>query len=97
MIHVLVDQNAVERVAQEWITERSYATSVDIHAPAPRGEKERVTDILRAAGMLAELSPEEKARAARSTLTLEEAQAILNRSGGQPLSELILEMRGSKA
>ncbi|NCC33851.1 MAG: hypothetical protein EOM24_17815 [Chloroflexia bacterium] len=64
--------------------------------PAPVSERERVTAVLRAAGLLTELSPEEKERAAQSTLTLEDAQAILNRAGGQPLSEVLLEMRGPK-
>lgn len=63
---------------------------------APLSEREQVTAILRAAGLLTELSPEEKERAAQSTLTLEEARAILDRAGGKPLSEVILEMRGPK-
>ncbi len=52
--------------------------------------------MLRAAGLLAELSPEEKERAAQSTATLEEVSAALDRAGGKPLSEIILEMRGPK-
>jgi hypothetical protein len=52
---------------------------------------------LRAAGKLADLTPGEKAIAAQSTLTLDEARAILDRAGGKPLSEIVLEMRGSKA
>ena len=63
---------------------------------APAGERERATEALRAAGLLAELSPEEKARAATSTLSLDEARAILDRAGGKSLSEIILEMRGPK-
>ena len=63
---------------------------------APAGERERLTELLRAAGLLTELSPEEKLRAAQSTLTLDEARAILDRAGGTPLSEIILEMRGPK-
>jgi hypothetical protein len=59
-------------------------------------DRERATEALRMAGLLAELSPEEKQRAARSTATLEEVQAALGRAGGKPLSELILEMRGPK-
>lgn len=63
---------------------------------APLGERERATELLRAAGLLAELSPAEKERAAQSTLTLDEVHAILDRAGGKPLSEIILEMRGPK-
>jgi hypothetical protein len=37
-----------------------------------------------------------QAIAAQSTLTLEEARAILDRTPGKPLSEIILEMRGPK-
>jgi hypothetical protein len=59
-------------------------------------ERERATEALRAAGLLTELSAEEKARAAQSTLTLDEARAILDRAGGKPLSEIIIEMRGPK-
>lgn len=86
----------IETLAQQWLTERSAQARTDLPPPAPPGERERVIEVLRAAGLLAELSPAEKARAARSTLTLEQAQAILNRAGGRPLSEIILEMRGPK-
>jgi hypothetical protein len=34
--------------------------------------------------------------AAESILTLDEARAILDRAGGKPLSEIILDMRGPK-
>ncbi|SRR6266545_8275878 len=63
---------------------------------APAGERERATEALRAAGLLAEPSPEMQRLAAESTLTLDEARAILDRAGGKPLSEIILEMRGPK-
>jgi hypothetical protein len=59
-------------------------------------DRDRVTEVLRAVGLLAELSPAEKERASRSTMTLEEVSAALDRAGGKPLSELILEMRGPK-
>lgn len=59
-------------------------------------EKQHVTAALRAAGLLSELSSEEKQRASRSSLTLDEARAILSRPGGKSLSELVLEMRGPK-
>jgi hypothetical protein len=39
-------------------------------------------------------SPEHRITA---LLTLDEARAILDRVGGKPLSEIILEMRGPKA
>ena len=70
----------------------------DAQAAAPAaGERELATEALRAAGLLAEPSPEMQRLAAESTLTLDEARAILDRAGGKPLSEIILEMRGPKA
>jgi plasmid stability protein len=80
---------SVEAVAQELLIER-------LAAPAPMSERERATEILRAAGLLAELGPEEKLRAARSTATLEEVQAAFARSPGKPLSEIVIEQRGPK-
>jgi hypothetical protein len=62
----------------------------------PSSERERATAALRAAGLLAEPSLAMRRLAAESTLTLEEARAILDRAGGKPLSELVLEMRGPK-
>jgi hypothetical protein len=46
--------------------------------------------------LLAEPSDEMKAQAAQATMTLEEVQAALDRAGGQPLSEFIIEQRGPK-
>jgi hypothetical protein len=78
----------IEAVAQEWLAEKS--------AGAMTSERERLKEVLRAAGKLAEPSPEMQRLAAESTLTLDEARAILDRAGGKPLSEIILEMRGPK-
>lgn len=80
---------SVEIVAQEMLAER-------LAPPDEMSEREQVTEALRAAGLLAELSPEEKQRAAQCTTTLEEVRAALDRAGGKPLSELVLEMRGPK-
>lgn len=85
----------VEVLAQEWLAERSSQLAQG-EPPAPADERERAIAALRDAGLLTALSPEEKARAAQSTLTLEDAQAILDRAGGKPLSDIILEMRGPK-
>ena len=90
----------VETVAQGWLAERLAAIEVQPGeapaAPAPISDRDRATEALRAAGLLTELGPEEKARARRSTATLEEVSAALSRPGGRPLSEIILEMRGPK-
>lgn len=59
-------------------------------------ESEQVAEVLQAIGLLTELGAEEKQRAMRSTATLMEVRAALDRAGGQPLSETIMEMRGPK-
>ena len=61
-------------------------------------ERERVREILRATGMLAELTPEEKARAARwRALPEEEKKRIqdefFNLKLDKPLSDIIIENR----
>ncbi len=84
----------VEELAREWLAAQSAQTRADLPPIAPSGERDRAIAVLRNAGLLAESGPELKARAARSTLTLEEARSILDRAGGQPLSDLILEQRG---
>ena len=81
---------SVEDLAQTWIQAQSEVE------PAPESTRERLRAALRAAGLLAEPSEEMRRIAAESTLTLEEARAILDRVGGKPLSEVILEMRGPK-
>ncbi|MDZ4719331.1 MAG: hypothetical protein SH847_12825 [Roseiflexaceae bacterium] len=79
----------IEFIVQEWLTEKSATNST-------LSERDRATAALRAAGLLTELSKEEKARAAASTATLEEVSAVLARGGGPSLSELVLAMRGPK-
>ena len=92
----------VATVAQDWLVERLEeappATPVmaEMPSPAPMSDRDRTTEVLRAAGLLAEPSPEMRRLAAESTMTLEEVSAALDRAGGKPLSELILEMRGPK-
>jgi hypothetical protein len=63
---------------------------------APLSERDRATEVLRAAGLLSEPGPEMKARAARSTATLEEVQAALAKGIGKTLSEIVIEQRGPK-
>jgi hypothetical protein len=77
-------------MAQEWLAERLAA------APPPElDERARVTEVLRASGMLVELDPELKRRA-DPTISLEKVQAALDRAGGKPLSQIIMEQRGPK-
>lgn len=77
-------------LAQEWLAER-LAT---VPAPEP-DERARVTEILRTSGMLVELDPELQERA-DPTISLAKVQAALDRAGGKPLSQIILEQRGPK-
>jgi hypothetical protein len=77
-------------VAEEWLAER-------LPPPNATSDRERVREALRAAGLLVDATPEAVARAEAVTLTLEEVSAILERAGGRPLSEIVLEQRGPKA
>src|SRR5262245_50551005 len=79
----------IEALIEDWLARR-------FPPLAATGERERARAVLRAAGLLAEPSQEMKDIAAQSTLSLEEARKILDRAGGKPLSEVILEMRGPK-
>jgi len=93
---------SAQDIAQDWLAERLEeappATSAmgEMPSPAPMSDRDRTTEVLRAAGLLAEPSPEMRRLAAESTMTLEEVSAALDRAGGKPLSEVILEMRGPK-
>lgn len=82
---------SVQGVVQEWVLERLVTLG-----PAATDEQAQVREALRSAGLLAELSPEMARRADEATMTLEEVRAALDRAGGKPLSEVILEMRGPK-
>jgi hypothetical protein len=77
-------------VAQEWLAERLPSPST------PLTDHDRATEALRAAGLLVEPTPEEIAWAETVTVTLEEVSADLDRAGGRPLSEIVLEQRGPK-
>lgn len=78
-------------VVQEWVAER-------LPAAPPASDRARARAALRAAGLLIEdpLGPELRRRAETAQVTLEEVSADLERAGGRPLSEIILEQRGPK-
>ena len=78
-----------EVLVGEWLT--AHLTPIP-----PLSERERAREVLRAAGLLTELGPELKRRAAESTASLEEVSAALSRAGGKPLSEMVIEQRGPK-
>lgn len=84
-------QQSAEVVVQQWVTERLNDVTSD-----PPNERERTREVLRAAGLLAELSPALRKRAESSTVTLEEVSAALERAGGKSLSAIVLEQRGPK-
>ncbi|MFO7679004.1 MAG: hypothetical protein R6X34_03055 [Chloroflexota bacterium] len=81
----------LEKTAQELLAQRLESAPI-----VEKSERERVREALQAAGLLTELGPEMKKRAQQATMTLEEVRAALDKSEGEPLSELILEMRGPK-
>jgi hypothetical protein len=82
-----------QHVAQEWLAERLTPAAP---SPTPTGDRAQAIKALRDAGLLTELSAEEQVRASQSSATLNEVRAAMDRAGGKPLSELILEMRGPK-
>lgn len=84
-----------ETLAATWVSERVHAVAEAL-PPAPEDERERAIAALKAAGLLTELTPDEKARARGTTATLEEVQAALARAGGKSISELVDELRGPK-
>ena len=70
---------------------------LDAQAPDKKQiEREQARAALRAAGLLTELGPELKLRAAQSHTSLEQVSAALSRSG-EPLSEIVIEQRGPRA
>lgn len=77
-------------VVEEWLSER-------LRTPSPGDDRARTRAALRAAGLLVEPPPEERARAEAVTVTLEEVRAALDHAGGTPLSEIVLARRGPKA
>lgn len=81
----------IEKTAQALLSER-----LTLLPKAMLSERDRVTAVLRNAGLLTELSNEEKKQAEHIDVTLEEVRTALDAAGGQPLSELIIEMRGPK-
>ncbi|MBI4748143.1 MAG: antitoxin family protein [Acidobacteria bacterium] len=61
-----------------------------------QNDRDRATEVLRQAGLLAEPGPGTKERATRSVASLAEVQQAFSRSSGKPLSEIVIEQRGPK-
>lgn len=83
---------SVETVASELLVEQMMQP-----LPEPHAKREVVWDILRQAGLLANLTPAELRRGAEADVSLDEVGAALDAAGGPDLSDLIIEMRGPKA
>lgn len=64
-------------------------------AKPEESEREKVRRVLRETGLLSELSPGLRARI-KQTVRHEDVVTALDRAGGKPLSEIILEQRGLK-
>ena len=58
--------------------------------------RKQVTDALHDAGLCATPGPSITELAEASNVTLSEVQEMFRQAGGQPLSELVLELRGPK-
>lgn len=59
-------------------------------------KKQKLEEVLRTAGLHAEPGDKVLALAAESKATLEEVQAAFKEAGGQPLSEIVNELRDAK-
>jgi hypothetical protein len=81
--------NPPEGVVEEWVVER-------LVVPPRTYDRERSIAAMRAAGLLLEPTSEQLAWAETVDVTLEEVSDALDRAGGKPLSEIILEQRGPK-
>ncbi len=64
--------------------------------PQDTVDREHVKAVMRSRGLLVEPSPQTLASAAQSTLTLDEAAAILSRGDGPTFSQQIDEERGPR-
>lgn len=83
----------MEAIALEWLARPPVDRSTASTTEAPR---DFVTAALRDAGLLTELTRQERRRSSRTTASLDDVRAALDRDSGAPLSELIEEMRGPR-
>lgn len=80
---------STQLIVQEWVIERLVPKN-----PAIVNNRENARQALRAAGLLAE--PSRPTLNRRSSMSLEEVNAIFAQLGGKPLSEMVIEQRGPK-
>lgn len=79
-----------QAVAAEWVVEK-----LNPPAMASTCDRELARQALRTAGLLTEPGPQLRERA-DPTMSLQAVHEALGRAGGKPLSEVVLEQRGSK-
>lgn len=81
----------ISTVVEEWLRERLPNTQSG-------DDREQARIALRVAGLLVEnpLDPTLQRQVNAARLSLEQISADLDRAGGRPLSEIILEQRGPK-
>lgn len=88
----------IEVVISSWLAKhvQDEVIHADVPVHAPPDERDQARALLRAADLLVELGPTLQQRAKQSTASLEDVQAAFARVGGKPLSEIVIENRGSK-
>ncbi len=95
----LLTADAIEEMIQLAVRRRRTEKSKPVHELVDEslhvGTFQQTSRVLRAAGLVTDLSPslQQKADAA---VNLEAVQAALARSGSPPLSQLVIEQRGQK-
>lgn len=82
----------VSQIVQEHLSEKFL-----VPLPTePHTAKQRSEEVLRKAGLLAEMSDEERHYATHCSASLADVRAALDRSRGPTLSSIVLEQRGPK-
>lgn len=75
---------------------RSYIQPVPVVRPNTETEREKLSRLLREAGMMSEIGPHMRRLVETIPADRDKVVAILSRAGGKSLSEIVLEQRGPK-
>ena len=75
-------------LVKEWVADRL--------SPKPVSKRDQARAVLHKAGLLTSPTPHMQNLASQTTATLDEIKKALDKTGGKPLSEIILEQRGPK-
>ncbi|RLC97774.1 MAG: hypothetical protein DRI77_06570 [Chloroflexi bacterium] len=86
----------VLREASLSVGNRSYIHPVPVVRPHTETEREKLSRLLREAGMMSEIGPHMRRLVETIPADRDKVVAILSRAGGEPLSEIVLEQRGPK-